>query len=169
MSDFFDVSDLGGLSDADFTTDVNKTNSLVSCFSLITKIHIRKRARSLRISDRCKIISDKRGEPSGTIGEEGVFVLNGEDVDKMIDEANGDISTYEKELGFDEGHFADGGGMVRIDVKSPMDLNARVPSGNEMGANDHFVPGGYTDGGAPECVTDNIPNDDTYRKISFFN
>ena len=53
MSDFFDVSDLGGLSDADFTTGVNKTNSLVSCFSLITKIHIRKRARSLRISDRC--------------------------------------------------------------------------------------------------------------------
>ena len=48
-------------------------------------------------------------------------------------------------------------------------MNARVPSGNEMGANDHFVPGGYIDGGAPECVTDNIPNDDTYRKISFFN
>ena len=52
MSDFFDVSDLGGLSDADFTTDVNKTNSLVSCFSLITKIHIRKRARIFRTSNR---------------------------------------------------------------------------------------------------------------------
>ena len=45
-----------------------------------------------------------------------------------------------------------------------------MPSGNEMAANDRFIPGGYTDGpngGSPEIVTDKIPNDDTHRRITF--
>ena len=33
-----------------------------------------------------------------------------------------------------------------------------MPSGNEYGANNHWIPGGYTDGGVPEAVTDLIPN-----------
>ena len=64
MSDFFDVSDLGGLSDADFTTDVNKTNSLVSCFSLITKIHIRKRARIFRTRRQLSFLRNEQYKTS---------------------------------------------------------------------------------------------------------
>lgn len=89
-------------------------------------------------------------------------------MNEIAKKANGDLAVYEKELGFDEGHFATGGGMVRIDVKDPLSNNARMPSGNEIGANEHFVPGGYTDGGAPECVTDQIPNDDEHRRMTFF-
>ena len=41
---------------------------------------------------------------------------------------------------------------VRID---PEDFNGlRIPSGNELGANSHWLPGGYTSGGAPEAVMD---------------
>lgn len=61
-------------------------------------------------------------------------------------------------LGFDEGHFAKGGGLVRIDVEDIADLNLRIPNGNEYGANSHWIPGGYTDGGVPEAVSDLIPN-----------
>lgn len=37
-------------------------------------------------------------------------------------------------------------------------LNLRIPSGNEAGANSHWIPGGKTDGGVPEAITDLIPN-----------
>lgn len=33
-----------------------------------------------------------------------------------------------------------------------------MPSGNEYGANSHWIPGGKTDGGVSEAVTDLIPN-----------
>lgn len=96
------------------------------------------------------------------------YMTSKEYMDSIDKKANGDIAVYEKELGFDQGHFENGGGMVRVDVNEPLEHNARMPSGNEMGANDHFVPGGYTDGGAPECVTNQIPNNDECRKLTFF-
>ncbi len=87
------------------------------------------------------------------------FVMPKNYCDEIATKANGDISVYEKLLGFDEGHFADGGGLVRIDVDNLDGLNLRIPSGNEAGANSHWIPGGKTDGGVPEAVTDLIPND----------
>ena len=45
-----------------------------------------------------------------------------------------------------------------------------VKIGKDMGANDRWIPGGYTDGlngGSPEIVTDKIPNDDMHRTITF--
>lgn len=47
---------------------------------------------------------------------------------------------------------------MRIDISDLDGLNLRMPSGNEVGANSHWIPGGYTDGGVPEAVTDLIPN-----------
>lgn len=52
--------------------------------------------------------------------------------------------------------------MVRIDVNNTLDLNGRMPLGNEMGANDRYIPGGYTDGpnrGSPEIVTSQVTHD----------
>ena len=46
-------------------------------------------------------------------------------MDSIENVANGDISTYKKELGFDEGHFADGGCIVRIDVKPLMKFECK--------------------------------------------
>ncbi len=87
------------------------------------------------------------------------FVMPKSVCDEVSIRANGDISVYEIELGFDVGHFEDGGGLIRIDIDDLNDLNLRLPSGNETGANSHWIPGGYTDGGVPEAVTNLIPND----------
>lgn len=45
----------------------------------------------------------------------------------------------------------------------------RIPSGNEYGVNDHWIPGGITDGGIPEAVTDLIPNKPDNVTITEFN
>ena len=86
------------------------------------------------------------------------FVLPKNYCDDIASNAAGDIGYYEKALGFDTGHFSDGGGLVRIDIKNLDGLNLRIPSGNEAGANSHWVPGGKTDGGVPEAISDLIPN-----------
>ena len=67
------------------------------------------------------------------------------------------MASIEKSLGFEPGHFSDHGGLVRIDISDLSDLNLRVPSGNEMGANEFWIPGGYTKGGIPEAIVDQIP------------
>ena len=81
------------------------------------------------------------------------FVMPKDYCDVIAREANGNIAVFEKRLGFDPGHFEDGGELIRIDVDDLSDLNLRVPSGNEAGANSHWIPGGYTDGGVPEAIT----------------
>lgn len=86
------------------------------------------------------------------------FVMPKNYCDEVAKQADGDVSIYEIRLGFDVGHFSDGGGLVRIDIDSLEGLNLRMPSGNEYGANNHWIPGGYTDGDVPEAVTDLIPN-----------
>lgn len=40
---------------------------------------------------------------------------------------------------------------------NPSTLNLRIPSGNEVGANDFFTPGGFTADGTIEAVIDQIP------------
>lgn len=41
-----------------------------------------------------------------------------------------------------------------------------MPSGNEAGANSHWIPGGKTDGGIMEAITDLIPNTPNNVKIT---
>lgn len=86
------------------------------------------------------------------------FVLPKNYCDNIASIAAGDIGYYEKALGFDPGHFSDSGGLVRIDIENMDGLNLRVTSGNEAGANSHWIPGGKTDGGVPEVISDLIPN-----------
>ncbi len=77
--------------------------------------------------------------------------------DDVINKANGDISIIESQLGYTEGYFRNGGGMVRIDIDNTSGLNIRIPSGNEAGSNSLWLLGGYTSGGIPEAITDTIP------------
>lgn len=44
--------------------------------------------------------------------------------------------------------------LVRVDIPDPQELNLRIPSGNEAGANDYWIPRGRLPDGAPEAVID---------------
>ena len=95
------------------------------------------------------------------------FIAPKEFMDEINNLANGDIYVFEEMLGFDKGYFSSEGGLVRFNIKDPTKLNLRMPSGNEFGANDHWIPGGYTDGGTAEAIIDKIPNDIDFVDIIF--
>jgi hypothetical protein len=56
-----------------------------------------------------------------------LFITSKDYLDDMGTKANGDLSVFEEKLGFEEGHFQVGGGLVRIDIKNPSNFNARIP------------------------------------------
>ncbi len=102
---------------------------------------------------------------SSTIGRpDGLFVMPKAECDRIAAKAGNNLAIYEKELGFEEGAFSAGEGMVRFDVtnfEKLKELHIRVPSGNEGGANELWLPGGYTSSGVPEAVIDQIKKSDT--------
>ena len=89
----------------------------------------------------------------GSAGPPGGFVIPKSEFDDMLRESGGDLTHIETRLGLDAGTLSNGEMVaVRID---PEDFNGlRVPSGNELGANKQWLPGGYTSGGALEAVMD---------------
>ena len=96
--------------------------------------------------------------PNEMLGrEDGNFVMPTFVCDEIVKAANGNIAVFELALSYDAGYFSEHGGMVRIDVPDVFGLNLRIPSGNELGANDYWLPGGYTNGGVPEAICDKIP------------
>lgn len=102
-------------------------------------------------------------EANGFVGvpdDNTLFVMPKKYCDKVLSKANGNLSIVERELGFPEGYFKRGGGLVRIDADDVSSSNIRIPSGNETGANDLWIPGGYTSGNVPEAVTNTISLDE---------
>jgi hypothetical protein len=89
------------------------------------------------------------------------FVMPKGEADAMIKATGGDLRTMETELGLPDG-FLDSNKIVRIDVPDPEEFNLRIPSGNEAGANDQWIPGGRLPNGASEAVVDggDIPPND---------
>ena len=74
--------------------------------------------------------------PSETIGrDDGCFVIPKYVCDDIAKAANVNAAVFELALSFDVGYFSEHGGMVRVDVLDVRDLNLRIPSGNEGGAN----------------------------------
>ncbi|UCZ58992.1 putative adhesin [Mycolicibacterium phocaicum] len=81
------------------------------------------------------------------------FVMPKSEADAMLARTGGDPRAMERELGLPEG-FLDSHKLARIDIPQPGDANLRVPSGNEAGANDQWIPGGKLPDGASEAVID---------------
>ena len=96
---------------------------------------------------------------SKTIGRDDntCFVMPVDVCDEIEAAAHGNPRVYERALGFDDGYFESHGGLIRLDIYDLTDLDLRIPSGNEAGANAYWLPGGYTSGGVPEAVTNLIP------------
>jgi hypothetical protein len=89
------------------------------------------------------------------------FVMPKSEADAMISATRGDPRAMERALGLIEG-FLDSNRVVRIDIDHPREFDLRIPSGNEAGANEQWIPGGLLPGGASEAVIDGgkIPKDD---------
>jgi len=81
------------------------------------------------------------------------FVMPKGEADALIEATHGDPRAMERALGLVEG-FLESNKIVRIDIGHPDEYNLRIPSGNEAGANDQWIPGGKLPDGAPEAVID---------------
>ena len=103
-------------------------------------------------------------EANGFVGvpdDNTLFAMPTKYADKVIQNSNGNINYIEEKLGFPKGYFKYGGGLVRIDIEDLSDLDLRLPSGNETGANSLWIPGGETSGGVPEAILNTVPLDKT--------
>ena len=91
--------------------------------------------------------------PTGAVGPpSGTFVMPKVQADNLIKQANGNISKLEELLGLERGAL--GNNPIRIDVEQPIGL--RMPTENELGASDLWIPGGKTIGGVSEATVDQI-------------
>jgi hypothetical protein len=85
----------------------------------------------------------------------GTFVLPKSVVNKAIEASNGNPRILENLLGLDPGYL--GEHPIILDINNIS--NIRIPSGNEAGAwPEYWIPGGYTSGGVPEAIVDQIPS-----------
>lgn len=89
------------------------------------------------------------------------YVFPTRELDSLMEATGGDLRALEQALGLPEGYF-DGEGVIRVDVPDPGDYHLRVPSGNEAGTNDQWIPGGFLPQGMPEAIIDGaeVPPDD---------
>ncbi len=89
--------------------------------------------------------------PTGTAGPPtGTFVIPYTEATELITKASGNISILENLLGLPNGSL--GSNPVRIDILNPKGL--RIPTGNELGANYQWGPGGFTSANLMEAISD---------------
>jgi hypothetical protein len=126
--------------------------------------HIRtfRRGASLLIPEN---VLDKFGREN--IGRaDGQFVMNKKDMNDLLIKANGKLSYLETELGIPSGLWKNSR-IIRIDIPKPRRLHIRIPSGNEAGTNDLWIPGGKLPNGYSESVIDQIPKGKYTETIIF--
>ncbi|MHB1636167.1 hypothetical protein [Acidiferrobacter thiooxydans] len=87
--------------------------------------------------------------PFGIVGPPGgTLVMPSSPAATLATQSGGDVGELERLLGLELGTL--GTNPVRIDIPLPNGL--RVPNGNELGANEQWLPSGYTAGGIPEAT-----------------
>ncbi|EAD3240397.1 hypothetical protein EA840_14645, partial [Listeria monocytogenes] len=85
----------------------------------------------------------------------GTYVLPKNVVDKAISVSDGNPRVLEQLLGLDSGYLGDT--PVLLDINRVDGI--RIPTGNESGAwQGLWEPGGFTKGGIPEAVVNQIPS-----------
>ena len=84
------------------------------------------------------------------------FIMTKAEMDSVLTKSHGDLSRIEHELGIPSGAWKQRV-LVRIDIPKPKKLRLRMASGNEVGANVLWLPGGLLPTGYKEAVIDRIP------------
>ena len=89
------------------------------------------------------------------------YVFPTRELQELMEATGGDRRALEQALGLPDGYF-DTDGVVRVDVPDPNSYDLRVPSGNEAGTNDQWIPGGFLPTGMPEAIIDGakVPPED---------
>ncbi len=102
----------------------------------------------------CRFMPENNLEKYGIAQRDGTaFVMPKSEADALLAASGGDLCAIERSLGLPEG-FLDSNNLVRIDIAHPQDYNLRIPSGNEAGANEQWIPGGVLPDGVSEAVVD---------------
>jgi len=101
-------------------------------------------------------IIDKFGDDILGWPDNAQFVMPKSSMDNLLAETGKDINKISNKLGINPDDWK-GRDIVRIDIPSNSVLNLRMSSGNEMGANKYWLPGGKLPTGYPEAVINNIP------------
>lgn len=81
------------------------------------------------------------------------FVMPRAEADALLAATRGDPRALEQALGLPAGQL-DGQTLMRVDFARPAELDLRLPSGNEAGANALWIPGGRLPDGSAEAVID---------------
>ncbi|TAG03501.1 MAG: hypothetical protein EAZ44_05960 [Cytophagia bacterium] len=95
---------------------------------------------------------------------DGQFVMSKKEMDLLLNNAKGNLAYVETQLGIPAGAWKNNI-LVRIDIPLPFELNIRIPSGNESGANELWIAGGKLPTGYLEAVIDAIPEGKYTEKI----
>ena len=103
-----------------------------------------------------KDILDKYGRALIGRSDNTLFVMSKEQMDCLLEEADGSIERIEAALRIPPGYWA-GRIICRIDIPHPENFHLRMPSGNEQGVNDLWLPGGYLWQGYREAIIDCVP------------
>ncbi|WP_205873998.1 toxin glutamine deamidase domain-containing protein [Mycobacterium camsae] len=103
------------------------------------------------------------GQRDGT-----TFVFPSSELDSLTATTENDLRLLEQALGLPANYF-DAYEIVRVDISEPATYGLRMPSGNEAGANNQWLPGGFLPKGMPEAVIDGgavSPDDYTVTRVS---
>ena len=106
-------------------------------------------------------------EKYGTLANGEGFVMPAKEFDALMGRSGGDLRAVERELGLDPGYLGDSNTFVAFVERGDLD-GLRIPTGNEWGANQNWLPGGYTSGGVPEAVAD-LPKGTPFTEVDLGN
>jgi len=126
------------------------------------KAHLKKFEKGASYLVPKKVLDDYGRDIIGRL--DGQFVMSKTEMDDLLKKAKGNLSYVEDELGIPPGGWK-GKELIRIDILNVKKQNIRMPTGNEAGANDLWLPGGKLPKGYSESVMDAIKKGD-YKEIS---
>ena len=121
--------------------------------------YIRRHLKNFKAGASCivskELLERYHGDSIGK-ADNSQFIMMKSEMDSVLIKSHGDLSRIEHELGIPAGAWKHRI-LVRIDIPKPKKLRLRMPSGNEVGANVLWLPGGLLPTGYKEAVIDRIP------------
>ena len=121
--------------------------------------YIRRHLKNFKAGASCivskELLERHHGDSIGK-ADNSQFIMMKSEMDSVLIKSHGDLSRIEHELGIPAGAWKHRV-LVRIDILKPKKLRLRMPSGNEVGANVLWLPGGLLPTGYKEAVIDRIP------------